>query len=150
MLLEYSHMRTLKSSLLTLGICTGAVIASSALRLPSVYDSARETTIRGTVQEVRLVEWAGFKGMHLVVKTTDRTVEAALGPIRFIQMRGFNFEPGDSVQITGATVEVNGAALLIAREVTSKGHTLKLRDKDGAPLWMNDAMRERLLHRTTN
>jgi hypothetical protein len=45
------------------------------------------------------------------------------------------FNPGDAVEVTGSQMEVAGGTMLVAKEVTVKGKTLKLRDDQGLPLW---------------
>ncbi|HVY94413.1 MAG TPA: hypothetical protein VHA14_16745, partial [Bryobacteraceae bacterium] len=53
---------------------------------------------------------------------------------------GFKFAKGDSVEITGSKVTMNGEEWIIAREVTKDGKTLTLRDKDGNPKWSGGMM----------
>jgi hypothetical protein len=102
-----------------------------------VYNPATETTIKGTVQEVK----AGARGQmmmmgtHLIVKTGETATEVMLGPSRFLADEGFAFSKGDSVEITGSKVVMHGTEYLIAREVVKDGKMLTLRHKDGRPEW---------------
>ncbi len=99
------------------------------------YDASTETTITGTVQDVLHPQMGRMNGTHLLVKTETETIEAHVGPSDFVTGEGFSFAKGDSVQVLGSRVTIDGKAALIAREVTKDGKTLTLRDKTGRPLW---------------
>jgi hypothetical protein len=98
-----------------------------------MYDPATETNFKGTVEDVK--PGPMMMGTHLMVKTGEEIREVVLGPANFILSKGFSFVKGDSIEVTGAVLTVNGAGYLIAREVVKDGKTLTLRDKDGRPQW---------------
>ncbi|MDE3195951.1 MAG: DNA-binding protein [Acidobacteriota bacterium] len=100
-----------------------------------MYNTATETTIKGTVEEIKNPARGPMMGEHLVVKTADATLEVALGPAQFIESKGFTFAKGDAVEITGSKVTMGQTEYVIALEVVKDGKTLTLRDKDGSPLW---------------
>jgi hypothetical protein len=73
-------------------------------------------------------------GLQLTIGTEDGAVDVRLGPSRFIAAQGFSFVAGDLVEVTGSRIMKSGSPVLIAREVTTRGKTLVLRDH-GTPLW---------------
>jgi len=99
------------------------------------YEVSTEATITGTVEDVLQPQQGRMMGTHLVVKTATETIEVHVGPSNFVSGKGFTFAKGDSVQVVGSKVTIEGKEALIAREVTRGGKTLTLRDKTGRPLW---------------
>jgi len=100
-----------------------------------LYDPATETTVKGTVDHVTQPSQGRMSGTHLFVKTDAAIAEVALGPTAFVSGKGFSFEKGDSVEVTGSKVTQSGKEYVIAREVVKGGKTLTLRDKNGIPEW---------------
>ena len=101
-----------------------------------MYNPANETTVKGTVEEVKTVTWRhGWNGTRLTLKTADKTFDVHLGPARLLKGKGFNFAKGDEIEVTGATAKSGGSEALIAREVKKGGETLVLRDARGIPKW---------------
>ena len=101
-----------------------------------MYNPANETTVKGTVTEVKTTTGRhGWSGTHLILKTDARTFEVHLGPAPFLKEQGFSFAKGDQIEVTGATAQVGGSEALIAREVRKGDKTLVLRDAKGIPKW---------------
>jgi hypothetical protein len=102
-----------------------------------MYNPATETTVKGTVEEVKQVSGprGGPGGAHLILKTDKETLEVRLGPTAFLEKEKFTFTKGDQIEVTGSKVKIEGANALIAREVKKGGKTLTLRDAQGVPAW---------------
>jgi len=101
-----------------------------------MYNPASETTVKGTVDEVKTVTGRrGWNGTHLTLKTGDKTIDVHLGPASFLKEKGFSFAKGDAVEVTGSKTEAGGSEAIIAREVKKGGETLVLRDAQGVPQW---------------
>lgn len=101
-----------------------------------MYDPATETTVKGTVEEVNTITGRhGWNGMHLTLKSKDKTIDVHLGPASFMKEKGFSFAKGDQVEVTGSKTEYAGSATIIAREVKKNGKTLVLRNAQGIPEW---------------
>ncbi|MGP0075028.1 MAG: hypothetical protein ACLPWF_24215 [Bryobacteraceae bacterium] len=113
---------------------TGAMKMGQGMKMTR-YDISTETTITGTVQDVLQPHMGRMMGTHLIVKTATETIEVHVGPSNFVASEGFTFAKGESVQILGSRVTIDGKEALISREVTKDGKTLTLRDKTGRPLW---------------
>ena len=118
-----------------------ALLATSAFsQAPPKYDSATETTIKGTVGELKLVPPAGGKPIaYLVTKTgPDKekdTLEIFLCPKSFLDQMGISFTADEKVEVKGSKVKQNGADLILAREMVKGGETLTFRFPDGKPAW---------------
>ncbi len=103
------------------------------------YDPATETTVKGTVEEVKEVECQmcrmGTTGTHLMVKSGGETMEVHLGPTTFLTDKKFSLAKGDQIEVVGSKVKMNGSDALIAREVKKGDQKLTLRDAQGIPQW---------------
>jgi len=101
-----------------------------------MYNPATETTVKGTVEEVKTITGRhGWNGTHLTLKTEDKTIDVHLGPEAFLKKEGFNFAKGEQVEVTGSKTEYAGSEAIIAREVKKDGKTLVLRNEQGIPKW---------------
>lgn len=126
---------------LLLQLAAVGVLTSAALsQAPPKYDRATETTLKATVQELKLVPPSGNKPIaYLLTKTgpdKDKdTIEVFLCPKSFLDELGIAFKADDSIQITGSKVKQDGADLILAREVVKSGETLTFRFQDGKPAW---------------
>ena len=116
------------------------VTASAFSQAPPKYDAASETTIKGTVGELRLVPPTGGKPIaYLVTKTgpdKDKdTVQIFLCPKSFLEQMGIAFKADEAIEIKGSKVQQNGEALILAREMLKGGETVTFRFPDGKPAW---------------
>jgi hypothetical protein len=102
-----------------------------------MYDPATETTIKGTVEEVKQIQGqrGGANGTHLIVKTDKETLEVHLGPTAFLEKEKFTFSKGDQIEVIGSKVKVDGADAILAREFKKGDKTLTLRNAQGVPVW---------------
>jgi hypothetical protein len=116
------------------------VTASAFSQAPPKYDAASETTIKGTVGELRLVPPTGGKPIaYLVTKTgpdKDKdTIQIFLCPKSFLDQMGIAFKTGEAIEVKGSKVKQEGADLILAREMVKGGETLTFRFPDGKPAW---------------
>ena len=102
-----------------------------------MYDPTTETTVKGTVEEVKQISGHrdGPGGTHLILKTDKETLEVHLGPTSFLEQEKFTFAKGDQIEVIGSKVKVGGADALLAREVKKGDKTLTLRNAQGVPAW---------------
>jgi hypothetical protein len=111
----------------------GVVIAMQALAAPP-YDPGALESVSGDVTRVdRIPEAGGGPGMHLVVRTdAGDHVSVALGPLWVADRYGIAV--GDRLEVTGWRV-VRGKPALVAAEVKRAGRVIRLRNREGTPLW---------------
>jgi len=117
------------------------LVATSALsQAPPKYDPTTETTVKGTVAELKLVPPTGGKPIaYLLTKTgPDKEkdmVEIFLCPKSFLDEMGIAFKPDEAIEVKGSKVKQNGTELILAREMVKGGETLTFRFQDGKPAW---------------
>jgi hypothetical protein len=105
------------------------------------YDRATETTVKGTVEELKLIPPSGAKTLAYLVEKTgpdkDKdTVQIFLCPKKFLDDIGVAFKADESIEVIGSKVkQQDGADLILAREIVKGGETLTFRFEDGKPAW---------------
>ena len=102
-----------------------------------MYNPATVETVSGEVISVN--KMAPSKGMgtgvHLRLKTDKETIPIHLGPSWYIDRLDARIEKGDTIEVKGSRVTVDGKPVIIASEVKKGEATLKLRDDSGIPAW---------------
>ncbi|MDJ0620485.1 MAG: hypothetical protein QNJ63_27745 [Calothrix sp. MO_192.B10] len=74
-------------------------------------------------------------GLHLLLRTSDQTIDVHLSPVRYLENEDFRIERGDVLEIKGEPVPTQGLSAMIAFEVKKGNDVLALRDENGYPLW---------------
>lgn len=107
------------------------------------YNPNTQVAVKGTVEKAtNVTNGQGWYGVHLTLKSQDRTYDVRLGPSDFISQSNFTFAAGDQVEIWGSQIGPNtGDTIIIARAIEKNGQTLTLRDADGFPAWAGMGMR---------
>ena len=98
------------------------------------YDSQTETTVKGTVEELKLPAKAN-EIAHLIVKSGSETVDVYLCPKSFLDDMSLSFTKGEEIAVTGSKVKLDEADMVLAREVAKGNDTVMLRDPKGVPVW---------------
>ncbi len=93
------------------------------------FDNAKKTTINAQVEEV--------SPPFLVVKDAKETLTIFAGPIPLWAKEGFAATKGDRVKVEAAEFAAPWGKRLVAYNITNltTKKELKLRDKDGYPIW---------------
>ena len=101
------------------------------------YDPATETTLTGTVDEVKNVPAPGKGpgGLHLVLATQTGPMDVHVGPASFVTAKKVAFAKGDAITVIGSKVTLQAEEVVIAREIKKGDQVLALRDANGFPLW---------------
>jgi hypothetical protein len=112
---------------------------------PSVKGPQEEATFEGRVELLgdfpreKLAHLSGMK--HLVkhsglfLKTDTGRIIIHLGPAAYFLHHNFQIKAGDTLKVTGFPVDQGSMSLVQAKEIRTRGKKLKLRDKNGQPLW---------------
>lgn len=99
------------------------------------YNAANETTVKGTVEETKVVPGA-MEGIHLFVKNETETILVHVAPEKFLKEMDSEFAKGDQVEVIGCKIKAeDGSDELLARQIVKSGNQLLLRDKKGTPIW---------------
>jgi hypothetical protein len=99
------------------------------------YNAANETTIKGTVEEIKIVPGA-MEGVHLMLKSGTETTFVHVAPEPFLKEMETEFAKGDQLEIVGCKIKAeDGSDELLSRQITKNGSELVVRDKKGTPIW---------------
>lgn len=117
-------------------------------RVMTTYDVKAVEILSGTVERIYEKVPSHFPnryslGYHLILKTEKETVEVHIGPVWYIRSLEGRIGKGDRIQVIGSCSEGHpsadgkkGMREIEAAEVSKDGAViLKLRDRDGLPLW---------------
>jgi hypothetical protein len=101
------------------------------------YDLATEATFKGVVEEVKEVpnSCMGETGLHVMLKTSNGTVEIQVAPVEFLKMMEVAISQGDKLEIVGSKVIKDGSPLILARSINRDNNEMIVRDNKGAPVW---------------
>jgi len=110
----------------------------------SLFEAKNVETLHGVILSVEQVTpLPGMSpGIQIQLKTSKESIAVHLGPQWFIENQDLELNPGDKVTVKGSRVVCNGERAMSASELR-EGHTvLKLRNKDGIPLWAGSSHEE--------
>lgn len=96
------------------------------------YNAAAEINVKGTVEDLKP---GPEQGMHVILKTSDATVELALGPSWYQTEKKYGLVKGDQIDVIGAKSTVDGRDVLLVREIKKGAETMTFRDAKGFPMW---------------
>jgi hypothetical protein len=106
---------------------------------------SKETTLEGRVEilgdfprgklAVRNGEKRYVKHSGLFLKTENGRIVIHLGPAAYFLHHNFQIKVGDTLKVKGFKVVEGRMTLVQASEVKTRNRKLKLRDKNGLPLW---------------
>ena len=99
------------------------------------YNAAAEVTLRGNIDDIKTMDAMCDTGTHLILKTEKGNIEVALGPSKFLDDQKFELKKGDQIQVVGAKTNTRNGEMFVARQITSGGKNLTLRDSQGVPVW---------------
>ena len=135
--MSFPRVLLIAIAIFTLGVATALAQRGMGQGSGRMYNPATETTVKGTVEEVKQIPSArgASSGTHLILKTDKETLKVHLGPTAFLEKEKFTFAKGDQIEITGSKVKIGGADALLAREVKKGDKTLTLRNAQGVPAW---------------
>ena len=125
------RFRTAAVGLIVAIFATSTAALAAQPAAASAYDSAKETTLNGTVQKVLTQHVAGSPaGLHVLVSASQGTVDAHFGPFVSKDARAA-LHAGAAVQIVGSTIQVKGKQYFLARQLTTGGRTVVIRTNTG-------------------
>ena len=130
---------TIRSVALLFGVASLAVMLPAGVEGqgrgrggPANYSVAAETAVKGPVEEVKP---GPGQGMHIMLKTSDATLELALGPAWYQTEKKYVLAKGDQIDVVGAKSTVEGREVLLVREIKKGSETMTFRDATGFPMW---------------
>lgn len=129
------------------GVCLLTVLAISSLAAPLPanetatfkrtvvaprYDATKEITISGTVQSLATTPTPGrLMGAHLMVSTSNGTVDAHVGNLVQSGSHATSFAAGRAVKLVGVMTTVNNKSVFLTREIQTANGTIEVRNEHG-------------------
>ncbi len=104
-----------------------------------LYSPDHVTRVAGRVLGVdRFVPREGMaEGVRVRVATGTDTVWVHLGPAAYVDAQRVRLAAGDAVRVTGSAAHDGDQAVVLATRVDRDGRTLRLREQDGTPAWLD-------------
>ncbi len=100
---------------------------------PLKYAKSSEVKVKGVIEDVKI---APDKTVHIVLKSEKGALDVSLGPEKFLKDMEISFAKGDAIEVLGSQVTVDGAPMLLAREIVRNGDVMMMRDETGNPVWV--------------
>ena len=94
-----------------------------------------QVEILGDFRRGKFGDGSGVKHSGLLLKTVSGRMIIHLGPLGYFMKHNFQIKAGDTLRVTGIRVEHDQMPMIQAMEVRNRQKELKLRDKNGLPLW---------------
>lgn len=100
------------------------------------YDVSTVETIEGEIVEVnyKTGKRKASMGVHVLVQTDTESIPVHLGPAWYLNEQE-KLEKGDRITVTGSRISYDGAPAIVAATVERNQMILRLRDRDGIPVW---------------
>ncbi|MCK9420051.1 MAG: DNA-binding protein [Nitrospirae bacterium] len=118
--------------------CKGSASCGGCAGIGS-YDSAKSDVVSGQVVSLEPVDsqrCSTGQGVILKVNSGNAATAFYLGPQWYLDRQTVKIAVGDTVEIKGSKTALNDDNVYIAAEVKKGSEILKLRDENGAPVWM--------------
>ena len=101
------------------------------------YDVNHQQDYKGEILKVEMfVPDKGMgQGYEITIQTRDGEKTVHLGPVWYVNDKGFTFSVGDRVEVEGCEITFNGEEVIMAGEIERNGEKLRLRNEQGQPMW---------------
>jgi hypothetical protein len=103
-------------------------------RSGAAYDVARESVISGKIVQYSAASTTPPLGAHISLQTSSGTIDVHAGNAKLIQASHISLQAGDSVSITGETVQFGDGSVFVARVIQKGSQSVAVRSKNGVPL----------------
>lgn len=111
-------------------------MAASAQPAPTPkYDKSSEVKVKGTIDEVK-ADTDKDNTVHVMLTTDKGPLDVVVAPQKFLKDMEITFAKGETIEVTGSQVTVDGKPLILAREVNRSGDVMAMRDDKGKPVWL--------------
>jgi hypothetical protein len=97
------------------------------------YDKSSEVKVKGVIEEVKT---AADNTVHVTLKNDKGLLDVMVAPEKFLREMEITFAKGETIEVVGSQLTVDGNPLMLAREVTRNGDVMVMRDEKGKPVWV--------------
>lgn len=100
------------------------------------FDSNTMANLEGKVSRVLRVKYPdGDCYLVLIISTNSGNYLVNVGQVSYLDENRFTLEEGQTVQITGSKIRLNGRYIVIATKITRDGESVDLRNDQGQANW---------------
>src|ERR1700686_3814789 len=137
---KYKWMGSARAILVVAGLLSGVIARGQQIqqtvshRNGAAYDVARETMISGKIVQYSSPSTTPPLGAHISLQTSSGTIDVHAGNAKLIQASNISLQAGDSVSITGETVQFGNSGVFVARLIQKGAQSVAVRSKNGVPL----------------
>jgi DNA/RNA endonuclease YhcR with UshA esterase domain len=97
------------------------------------YDKSSEVKVKGIIDDVKTT---ADNTVHITLKSDKGSFDVTVAPEKFLKEMEITFAKGDTVQVLGSQLMIDGNPALLAREVIRNGDVMVMRDEHGKPVWL--------------
>jgi DNA/RNA endonuclease YhcR with UshA esterase domain len=97
------------------------------------YDKSAEVKVKGVIDDVKTAEDAT---VHVTLKNDKGSLDVVVAPEKFLKEMEIIFAKGETIEVLGSQLTVDGNPVLLAREVTRNGDVMVMRDERGKGVWV--------------
>ena len=97
------------------------------------YDKSAEVKVKGVIDDVKTAEDAT---VHVTLKNDKGSLDVVVAPEKFLKEMEIIFAKGETIEVLGSQLTVDGNPVLLAREVTRNGDVMLMRDEHGKGVWV--------------
>jgi hypothetical protein len=116
-----------------LSVLLSFVAVSAQTVLPLKYEKSNEVKVKGVVDDVKQ---GADNTVHLTLKNEKGLLDVIVAPVKFLKEMEITFAKGDSIEVLGSQLTVDGNSAMLAREVIRNGDVMVMRDEKGKPVWI--------------
>jgi len=125
-------LMTLAISLLVGPLYGNESVAPKRTVIASKYDVNKEVTLSGTIESLVQKPTPGMiVGGHLMVSTSQGTVDAHIGSYLIAGKYAIPFESGQPVKLVGIMTTFNHQNVLLVRTIQTENRTITVRNDHG-------------------
>jgi DNA/RNA endonuclease YhcR with UshA esterase domain len=97
------------------------------------YDKSAEVKVKGVIDDVKTAE---DTTVHVTLKNDKGSLDVVIAPEKFLKEMEIIFAKGETIEVLGSQLTVDGNPVLLAREVTRNGDVMVMRDERGKGVWV--------------
>jgi hypothetical protein len=100
------------------------------------YDKSTEVTLKGVIEEVKLVPGPN-EGMHIMLRVGDKLTLVHVAPEKFLKDIDLTLTKGAKVEVLGSKVKTSEGEEVLAKSIAfDANNNFTLRDPAGVPAWL--------------
>jgi hypothetical protein len=102
------------------------------------YNSQTVSTFKGQIVSVQRYNFVNKPAPYIqfILHTEGKDYTILAGPEWYVSSQGMILVTGEKIEVEGSLITINGKEIVLAQVLKKEGSVLKLRDKNGTPIWL--------------